>query len=122
MTLESLTDWITFFASEDKIFDYQNWTISVMPYSDTKATLLFEKFSHRTPSGENPVKILQFIISPAPQENKLWANMLFLAEQGFSLTRIITSLDAVLAHDNGEVLTGSVGSAKFTLMEYSAYE
>lgn len=122
MTLETLTDWIAFFASEDKIHDKQDWTISIHPYSDTKATLLFEKFSHRSPSRENPVKIIQFIITPAPQENKLWANMLFLAEYQFSLLQIITFFETVLTQDDGEILTGSIGSAKFTLMEYTAYE
>ena len=56
MQLETLSDWIAFFASEDKIHDAAEWTVLAHSYDDHDSTLMFEKYSHRTPSPETPSK------------------------------------------------------------------
>lgn len=119
MQLETLSDWIKFFASEDKIHDVGQWTVVAHSYDDHDSTLMFEKYSHRTPSPENPVKIKQFIIANDRNDNQIFSNLLFLADHQFSLSKIIDGLEHVDLHEAGTALAGELNGTRLALMTFS---
>ncbi|MEN9867901.1 MAG: hypothetical protein RL748_3491 [Pseudomonadota bacterium] len=119
MQLETLSDWIEFFTSEDKIHDAGEWSVVAHSYDDHDSTLMFENYSHRTPSPENPTKIKQFIIANDRNKNQLFSNMLFLADHEFSLKKIIDGLEHVELSEAGAALVGEVNGTRLALMTFS---
>ena len=119
MQLDTLSDWIQFFASEDKIHDLGDWTVLAHSYDDHDSTLMFEQYSHRTPTSDNPVKIKQFIIANDRNENQLFSNLLFLADHEFSLQRIISGLEHIELHEAGAALVGELNGTRLALMTFS---
>lgn len=80
---------------------------------------MFENYSHRTPSPENPTKIKQFIIANDRNKNQLFSNMLFLADHEFSLQKIINELDLVELSEAGAGLVGELNRTRLALMTFS---
>lgn len=119
MQLEALSEWIEFFASEDKIHEAGEWSVVAHSYDDHDSTLMFEKYSHRTPSPENPTKIKQFIIANDRNQNQLFSNMLFLADHGFSLQKIIDGLEHIELQEAGAALVGELNGTRLALMTFS---
>jgi hypothetical protein len=119
MKLETLSAWITFFASDDKFHDHGNWSVLAHSYDDNDSTLMFEKYSHRTPTPANPTKITQYIISNDRDKNQLFSNILFLSDHEFSLQRVIDGLESVALQDAGAALIGELKGIRFAVMTYS---
>ena len=119
MQLETLSDWITFFASEDKIHDSGEWTVLAHSYDDHDSTLMFEKYSHRTPSPENPIKIKQFIIANDHTKNQIFSNILFLADHDFSLHKITDGLEHLTLREEGAAVVGELPGTRLALMTFS---
>ncbi len=122
MQLESLSDWIVFFNSENKIHEFGHWSVIAHSHDDKHSTLLFEKYNHRNPSVDHPMEIDQYIIPNDRQSNKLFSNILFLADFEFSLEKIIYALMHVKLEKNGAAFTGLLNGAEIALMKFKVEE